>query len=385
MQNEERIKIQNEAYDEALKHKRRTLALSMRVGKTLIGIRVAHAKYLEIVSQESRKPKILVVAPKLAIFESWKEDLDKFNYQYLHENIEYSTYVSFNKLDLSKYDLIIFDECHSLKRSHAHLDTHNLTYRDKTLQAFKGDILGLTGTAPVNGYSEKATMIKRFCPIVYNYTTEEAITENILNDYRIIVHRIPLSHEKNIHVKKGKWDFYTSEIDSYKYLTKMVDEAANNKAKQWAAITRMKQMQGFKSKEVYTKKLLEKLEDKCLIFANTKEQADLLCTHSYYSGNSSNEVNLQLFKAGVIKDLSCVEQLSEGITIPDLKTSIIMHCHSANSAKPKQKFGRALSLSVDEMSTVHVLMHAYTCEEKYVAETLADLDQSKIKYIDHKF
>lgn len=378
MQNQMREQIQSDALNELLKHNRRSAAISMRVGKTLIGIKVAAAKYQESI-EESKNCKILVVVPKLSILDGWKEDIDKFNYQYLNEHIEYKTYVSFNKLDLSKYCLIIFDEVHSLKFSH--LAGTKMDDRGLKLKGYEGDILGLTGTPPVDSYSEKSKMINRFCPIVYKYETEDAISDAILNDYRIIVHMIPLSEVKDIRVKTGKFDFMTSEKDNYHYLTKKIDDTITQPNKQWASISRMKTMQSYSSKDKYAKNLLQEIEDKCIIFCNTKTQAKEMCEHSYYSGNDDSKANLQLFKVGVIDKLSCILQLSEGQTIPELKACIIMHSFG-NEYKFLQRFARCLSLSTAEMSNIHLLCYKDTVDEVWIQKALSKLDSTKIKYIE---
>ena len=69
-----RDEIQQEALDVATKHKRCGLGISMGVGKTLIGLR-----YLEHYYNEGPFKRALVVAPKLSIFDSWKDDATRFD------------------------------------------------------------------------------------------------------------------------------------------------------------------------------------------------------------------------------------------------------------------------------------------------------------------
>jgi len=363
MQNQNREKVQEEAITEASKYTKRTLNISMRVGKTKIGLEVIN----KIV--KGTEGKVLIVAPKLSIFKGWKDDIKKFNYHYLNEHIDYVTYRSFSKLKLSDYKIIVFDEIHALKMSH----------NTQELYTFKGEILGLTGTPPTNKHSEQYKMIKHYAPIQYTYHTEDAIDADILNDYRIIVHMIPLSQKRDIHVKTAKHDFYTNEIKAYEYATKSVEETRTS----WANINRMKTMQNFKSKEVYAKNLLEKMEHKCIVFANTKDQADKLCDHTYHSSNSESEANLQLFKIGVIEKLGCVLQLSEGVTIPGLKESIILHAFASDN-KFLQRFARALNLTTDDMSNIHLLCYKDTVDEQWIEKALSSLDQSKITYKEFK-
>lgn len=358
-----RDQIQKEALAVATKNKRCSLALSMGVGKTLIGLR--YIDYFQ--DKNMRLLRVLVVAPKLSIFESWKDDGIKFNIS--GANVEFTTYLSLNKLNPLDYDIIVLDECHSLLYSHMDF-----------LSEYRGRILGLTGTPPKWAQSEKGEMVNKFCPVVYNYITDEAVDDNILNDYKIIIHMLPLDGRRNIQMqtKQGRvW--WTSEQDSYRYWSDRV-MSAQGKSKQIASVMRMKQMQEYKSKEHYAKTLFDAIEDKCLLFANTQEQADRLCEHSYHSKNPYSEGNLDLFGNDHITKLSCVLQLSEGVNIPNLRAGIIMHAYG-NERKSSQRIGRMLRLNPDDVATVHILCYQDTVDERWIDEALSVFDSKKITYI----
>ena len=72
----DKSKVQEQALTELNKHNRGTIALSMGVGKTLLGLKHMVDNYTDVF-------KALVVAPKLSIFDSWKDDAEKFNLSYL--------------------------------------------------------------------------------------------------------------------------------------------------------------------------------------------------------------------------------------------------------------------------------------------------------------
>jgi superfamily II DNA or RNA helicase len=362
-----RDQIQQEALEIARKHRRCSLGISMGVGKTLIGLK--HINYLQ--EKNMGKLRVLVVAPKLSIFKSWEDDAEKFDIDIT--NIEFSTYLSLHKLNPNDYDLVVLDECHSLLQS-----------SNQFLELYNGKILGLTGTPPRYHNSEKGQLVAKYCPIVYKYITDDAIDDNILNDYKIFVHRLPLDMMRNIKMttKQGKvW--MTSEVDSYAYWSTRVHEASTPKAKQIASVLRMKQMQEYKSKERYAKILLSLVGEKCILFANTQEQADRLCTHSYHSKNPDSQENLEAFSLGNINKLSCVLQLNEGVNIKGLKAGIIMHAYG-NERKSSQRIGRLLRLNPDDTSTVHILCFADTIDEHWIKEALKDFDQSKITYTNEK-
>ena len=347
----------NEIQNEALKaiQNRSTLAISMGVGKTRIALR--HA---------SKYKKILVVAPKRSIFESWENEKKEIEST---SNIEYSTYLSLHKQS-QDYDLVILDECHSILQSH-----------EKWLKSYSGHILGLTGTPPRYKTSVKGILIDRYCPVVYKYLIKNAVDNKILNDYLIYIHKIPLSSKKDIKVELKDRTFYTSEVDSYRYATKRLKITTNLKELQYFRIIRMKTLMGFKSKVDYLYNLLDKINNKTIVFCNTQKQADELLPHSYHSKNKKSKENLQLFIEGKIKKLSCVLSLNEGVNVPELEAGVIMHSYS-NERKTSQMIGRLLRLSSDKTATVHILVYKDTVDEDWVEQALRDFDSNKIFVID---
>jgi len=358
-----RSDIQNKVLDILKDVNRGTVALSGSGGKTLIGL-----KHMD--SVQSGHFKFLVVAPKKSIFQSWKDEAIKFKLEYLLSDITFSTYLSLSKQDINNYDVIYLDEVHALTLTH-----------NSILSKFKGKIIGLTGTPPTNSKSEKWFMVDKYCPIVYSYNTDEAIDHSILNDYRIIVHYVDLDTEKNIKVVKPTATWMTSETAIYNYWSGRV-ETSFGKMKQIAAIQRMKAMQAFKSKELKATYLLNSIgmHSKCLCFASTQEQSARICKITYHSKNKFSESNLESFKQGKLLKLCAVEQLNEGVNIPNLKYGVIMHSYG-NERKASQKIFRFLRLSPDDCATVHILCFRNTIDEQWVKSALEGFKQSKITYI----
>ena len=164
-----RDKVQAEALEATRGKNRCGLGLATGVGKTLVALNHLEEHYSPLLN-------VLVVAPKKSIFDSWKSEAKKFDKAKLLINITFTTYLSINKQDPREYDIVYLDECHSLLDSHrAFLDEYN------------GKILGLTGTPPKYANSVKGRLVNEFCPIVYEFVTDNAVENNILNDYQIIV------------------------------------------------------------------------------------------------------------------------------------------------------------------------------------------------------
>ena len=350
--------IQHKALEAIGDKKRCSVGVSMGVGKTLIGLKHMARNYTE-------DCRFLVVAPKKSIFQSWLDDANKFNLGYLLEHIEFSTYLSLSKKD-TDYDVVYLDECHSLLLTH-----------EPWLYSYQGKILGLTGTPPKMENSEKGKMMDQFCPIAYKYVVDSAIDDRILNDYRIILHGIDLEKGKTLKVEKNGKVWFTSEEATYDYWTNRLDNAKSAKEVQIMRIMRMKAIMGFPSKEKYAAGLMRSIDDKCILFANTHEQADKLCAHSYHSSNPGSEINLERFKKGEIKKLSAVLQLNEGVNIPELKQGIILHSYG-NERKSSQRIGRLLRLNPDDTSTIHILYYRDTIDIQWVRRAIEDFDQDKI-------
>tara|TARA_B110000967_G_scaffold199304_1_gene233548 strand:- start:1324 stop:2424 length:1101 start_codon:yes stop_codon:yes gene_type:complete len=358
-----RDKVQEEALNIAISNKRCGLGISMGVGKTRIGLKHMVHCYNPMI-------KYLVVAPKKSIFKSWDDEMVKTEMEGMGKHITYTTYLSINKHDPNDYDVVYLDECHSL------LDNH-----EKFLDEFTGKILGLTGTPPKRKGTEKYRMVSKYCPMKYEFSVDQASDNKILNQYQIIIHQLHLSKLNTLPKKNnqtgGVW--YTSESNDYQYSTMRIGNAATPAQKKFASIMRMKSMMDYKSKEDYAKSLLANMGQKCIVFANTQKQADRICKHSYHSKNSESDNNLEMFGDGRIDKLSCVLQLSEGVTISGLKQGIILHSYG-NERKSSQRIGRLLRLSPDQTATCHILCYIDTQDEKWVESALSGFDQSKIKY-----
>jgi superfamily II DNA or RNA helicase len=334
-----------------------SVVLGTGVGKTLVGLN-------HIDRNTTPLMRVLIVAPKKAIFQSWIDDAKKFEKNYLLDRMVFTTYLSLNKHNPNDYNAVYLDEAHSL------LDSHR-----GFLQLYKGKILGLTGTPPKRNDSEKGKLVNEFCPVVYTFKADDAIESKILNDYQIVVHELNLSTEKDYLVDMRGKKFMTSEEQNYIYWSKRLDVGSGNV--HMLRIMRMKALMEYPSKEKYAKLLFDDIDTKCILFANTQAQADKLCDYSYHSNNPDSEENLQMFKNGEITKLSTVLQLNEGVNIPNLRQGIIMHAYG-NERKSSQRIGRLLRLNPDEKAIVHILCYIGTVDEKWVKDSLEDFDQTKI-------
>ena len=171
-----REKIQADALNILEQYNKVGLGISMGVGKTRIAIKHILKNYVPFL-------KVLVVVPKNSIKDSWIDELNKMNiYDRLIDHIDFVTYLSLNKKKPNDYNIIYLDECHSLLYNH-----------EQFLNGYSGKIVGLTGTPPKDDFSEKGKMVNKYCPIKYSFSVDNATDNNILNDYKIVVHYLKLS------------------------------------------------------------------------------------------------------------------------------------------------------------------------------------------------
>jgi superfamily II DNA or RNA helicase len=382
------MKTKDELHEEVLgecaHHKCCSLNISMGAGKTRLALRR--------IAQLPDDAKVFVAIPIKGLAETWKKEANENGFGYLLDDITFDIYKNLHKYDSSKFRFVVFDEIHKIKGSH-----------QSFLEGCAG-ILGLTGTKPPQ-HSDAERLIDHYCPFIFDYLLDDAISDGMVNDYEITVHSIPLSDEKTIErtVEKTGATFHVSEKNDYEYrcgiivgMEKEKDDLWRqrppnlarrseqlNKALGLKRIARVSAIKGYEGKSRFVQKLLPSIGDRTIIFANTKSQADKLCPHSHYSGNKHSDDNTALFNTGGIQVLSCVEQLSIGVNLVNAKNGIIMHLYSGNSDKGRQRMGRLLRLNPNDKCHLHVICYKNTVDETWVRGSLADLDQSKITWIDH--
>ena len=340
-----REQVQKEASETLLKFDCGTANVAMRLGKTVLGLKIA-----------SNFNKVLVSYPIDGIKKGWISDAEEFEFDI--SNITFTTHLSLTKHDLSQFDCIILDELHDIS-------INNWNYI--ALSTYKR-LYGLTATPPNRG--EKKSYMNMYCPVRYTKTMDE--TTGITNkDYEIIVHLVKPSEKRDIPLKSGKFwsekaqiDFYTAKYQSTKQFSMM--------------LMLIRAIQNSKTKFEYLKKLAKSL-DRGLIFVETIEQCNNLPYPSVHSKNSESEYNLEQFKQGNIPILSSIGQLKAGITFKNLNTCIILHCYSSNN-KAIQKIGRALNYVEGEKATIHAICLDDTIDVEWCKKGLSQLDQNKITW-----
>jgi superfamily II DNA or RNA helicase len=336
--------MQTEAIQIGLQYNQCTLQIPMRGGKSYIGLQIAKSYN-----------KVLVSYPNKSIQQSWIDDSIKFSIDISH--IIFTTHISLNKHDLNNFDLVILDEIQDVS-----LDKWNYIAINMPKK-----LIGLTGTPPNKG--EKLTFLNTYCPIKYKKTLDET-TGKTNKNYKIVVHLLEPDNKANIKLKSGKSWSEKAKITFF--------ENKYRETKQFQIMLQLIQtIQNSSTKLNYLKQLCQTLP-KSLIFLETTKQCDELPYSSYHSKNKNSKENLEDFQSNS-NHLTCVKQLSAGITFKQLNTCVILHCYSSNS-KASQRLARCLNYVEGENAIIHIIGLNNTIDLKWIENGLNDFDKSKIIY-----
>jgi len=157
--------------------------------------------------------------------------------------------------------------------------------------------------------------VATYCPIRVDYTTDEAVLAGLLNDYRLVVHRLPLSPVRDyvVPLKSGS-QFTTSEREHYQYWSKRLANAAQDTLPvETLRLLRMQALMHYPGKGRYMAHLARQFTEKVLLFTCNQQQAEEQAEHTYHSKNKDSQANLAWFNSGDIQRPACVAQLSEGV------------------------------------------------------------------------
>jgi superfamily II DNA or RNA helicase len=170
-----RDRIQSEAI-KAIKKAKYTgiIDVSPRVGKSKL--------IIDCLNLLKKKPKIIITAPYNTILDSWREEFDKWSYKH-KETTSLINQRSLSKVDLDNFDLIIIDECHSLS-----------DFQIGILRASKTRKLGMSGS--ISDSTKQRLRDTLNLKIIYKYTVDEAVDDDIVSDYEINIITLPLDQNK---------------------------------------------------------------------------------------------------------------------------------------------------------------------------------------------
>jgi superfamily II DNA or RNA helicase len=339
---------------------------SVRSGKTRIMLRSVLNHMVQVNPNVVFSEKnVLVLYPNIDIKNSWLNECAIIG---CPTQITYCTFASIKKIVDMEFDYIIIDEAHllgeenqlpligELVRKHKYIILASGTYSGDTLSAIKAE----TGL-----------------PLIVDYSTEAAIADGIVCDYKVIVHKYSLDNTvKRTFGKLKKWE--STELSEVGRLTRLVDRT-EGQAKMFAAIQRMAFINSTHSLvNIVNKWIIDNEEKRFLLFAGS-EKMGLNFSLPMYNSKSKSTTILDSFIAGDTNQLCLIKKGSAGITYPNLDTVVITAINS-NGENLEQMVGRAL-LTDTENAEVHIFVSDQSFQVNWLNTALCRVNKEKISYL----
>ena len=356
---------------------------------------------IEFINEKGFKGNILIVVPRLILFDNWKDEFVKWGYENTLKQVTFTTYISIAKHCDKHYDLVIFDECHHLsERAREAVDYIDSEYNI---------LLSATVKKPLK------KEIKLLFPGIecYKVSLKEAIDENILPDPKVYL--VPLQlDDKSINqffltgpkkiknpievpfsdrfkARKDKTHAYKvmcTQAQYYEDMSSMVDFykrqyfRTNNQIIyfkwQKAAKDRLIWLSGLKND--VTKKILSTLKNKrTLTFCNGIEQTEILGKYCINSKNNSSSEYLEKFNKGKINHITSCTMLCEGANLTNCQVGIFVSINSSE-IMTIQKNGRLLR---HKEPIIFIIYYKDTREEELVQDMLVNYNPELITVVEN--
>jgi len=334
------------------------LHVAQRVGKTFIVYNIL--KYFP------DNITILITYPDNQIKESWETTFNICKYK---GNVILCNYDSLKKYENIPFTFFIIDECHSLNESTIALD--------KCIQIFNNSLytLGLTGT--LNNISKDLLHMHFNMNIILEYTAEQAILDNIIAPYKVIIHTAYLDNIKKFVNKSGKFQTEKQKYDGYTYIIEQFKK--QNKDTKFLAIHRNKLSQTSLGKKKVCINILQKLKDKrVIVFCGFISQADNLGIPSYHSKSKKN--TMEEFNQFKFNHLALANTGYIGKNYKQLD-AVVLLSWTGKDEDTFQKISRSMINDYeDKLSEIHIICINEPAEIKKLNKTLQLLNKHRIEW-----
>lgn len=310
-----------------------------------------------------------------ADFEKWGEG------ELWKSNVTAECYQSAYKWVSTEWDLVVADE-----GDFALTDEYIKFFLNNTYS----NLLFLTATVA----SEKREYLLQIAKVCFEYTTQQAQNDGVLNKSNFVIVDFDLErYKKTIEVKYTKGNqrlsFWQTENEAYDYLDKQYLKAIREKNKLerevmlaklvgkdttdldkkiksktygiQALISKRKEfLWSLYSSKMVTHKILKKVllgvgneQNKALVFATRTAQADKLCKNTYH-GKSQDMEAINRLNAGVVRAVAVVKAINRGANLIGVN-HIIKESYEGSYVDFQQQHGRGTRLEVNEFLTFWIL------------------------------
>ena len=371
---------------QTINNKEIILELSTGVGKSKLAL-----QYIN----KTNPNKILIVIPRLVLINSWKDEINKWGYNNLLDNITFTTYVSLQKHKDKEWSHIVMDEAHHLSdRCKEVLVEMNSEYKLFLSATIKRDLKGWI----IHTYPKVKTI---------TVSLKDAIENDVLPDPKIFLLPITLDNTNSteILVKKNKNSKLTIDCfykDRWKYLKLYNCNIKCTPQQYYTEIS--KDIEYWKKQAMFKKSfefkwlkccndrlkwlsnqknniiiaILKHLKDyRVLTFCNSIDQTELLGKYCINSKNKKAIDYLTMFNNKKIKHITCCDMVNEGVNLADCRIGLFATINSSE-VLVKQKNGRILR---HKEPVIIIPYYKNTREEELVVKMLENYNKELIQVI----
>lgn len=333
---------------------------SVRSGKTRILLTA-----IREMSNNDLDTTILVSTPQVDIMHSWKDECEKLNY---YPKIEYCNFKSLHKVQDNKYDFVVMDEAHTIPPDNTlPIVSKIVKNNDKVILA--------SGT-----YSDETLLNLKFSTglrQIVNYSTDDAIKDGIVNDFKVEVHIFKLDNTKSVQFG-GLKKWYSTDYKECKRMSKKVDNSFG-KDKMIAALFRMKMINSCQSLIKVVKKWIEDNPDKRFILFTGDEKVGKNYNIPMFNSKSKNNDVLKDFQEYRSNSLCLIKKGGTGVTYEGLDTILITDINS-NSETLEQRCGRSLLFEEGKESVIHIFCSIEDFQIRWLESSLKSINPDRINY-----
>jgi superfamily II DNA or RNA helicase len=327
-------------------------------GKTKVGVDLC--EHVKKVFCKNKSFKTLISVPTTKLRDNrWPDEFKKWDKDSLLKNVSMSCYKSINKIKGEHFDLVILDEAHHITELNSEFFKQNKVDR----------VLGLTATPPRD--LNKLRILDAYCPTIYDYPLEKAVTDGVVSPFSLKLVYYDLDNvTKNIEAGNSKKRFFQTEKAQYTWKSRVISEAIDSgKSTKMPSLARMRFLQNLPSKTKVAKAILKTIhkDKRFLVFGGSINQIEELCEHTYHS--KSNNEDYDKFVKGEVNKLGCVQALNEGEDLPNIDGCLIVAFNS-NPLSMIQRIGRIIRYRKKHLGEVIILCSKDTVEEEWLSKAL---------------
>lgn len=332
-------------------------------------------------------PTIVLVVPTEKLRDNnWQSEFEKWGSLEEYHILDRYCYASINKVRNQIIDLVILDEGHSLTELNSQFFLNNSIKRVMVLSATPPD-----ANAKEGADVEKVKLFKQFrIKTDFYYPLDQARKDGLVANYEIWVVQTTLD-DKDKYIEAGPKAkrFYQTELERYKFLSKMIQKFAimkNYIMVKVKSLERMRLIANSKEKLDVCKRLLEKCKgNRILVFGGSIDQIEKLLPGQVYHSKSGKPGHAYLaqFMAEEVDVCGTVAAANEGLNIPNLDIGLIAQI-SSDSRALTQRIGRCIRHREGHTSYIFIVIAVGTQDEKWLEAAFEGMDKSLIKYIHAK-